>query len=136
MNLKSFLIVVSLVLTLIACSLKPEDKFIGKWESVSDGKLLMVPIKCNISLQISKNSKSNTYILDNLNVVLNPAVFGLKGGELFKNVTLLNKDETDFIIPKSKNSEQVTITLKNNNEIILVPNPCAGIASETSLKKY
>lgn len=126
----------ALVVTLItACSSRPEDKFIGKWESVNDGKLLMVPVKCGVSLEITKNTESNSYTLNNLNVVLNPAVFGLKGGQLFNNVPLVIKDEKDLLTPKSASGDQITITLKNNDEVILVPNPCNGISPGASLKR-
>jgi hypothetical protein len=125
---------VVLLLGLSACSKAPQDKFIGSWNYSGSGKLMTVPLKCAIDLTIVKNDKS--YTLSTLSLNLNPSVFGLNGGEFFRDAALTIKDDNTLITPKLPNGSPITITyLKDSNQVSLNPNPCNGITSGGLLNK-
>ncbi len=120
---------------LSACGNPPQDKFIGKWSYNGNGKLMTVPLKCSIDLEISKGTDKNTYILNSLKFRLSPSVFGMSGGEFFNNVKLKIKDEETMITPALPSGSDIVITLKDTNQIALTPNPCNGIATDGLLDK-
>lgn len=120
---------------LSACGNAPQDKFIGKWNYSGNGKLMTVPLKCSIDLEISKSVESKTYVLNNLTLHLSPSVFGMNGGEFFNNVKLQVKDDTTLITPALPSGTPIAITLKDTNQIALTPNPCNGITNDGLLNK-
>ena len=133
--MRNRIITIFTVLVLSACSNQPQDKFIGKWNYSGNGKLMTVPLKCSIDLEISKSTGSKVYILNTLKLHLSPAVFGMNGGEFFNNVQLQIKDDTTMITPALPSGSNMAITLKDTNQIVLSPNPCNGITSDGLLDK-
>ena len=133
--MKNLIITACGLLVLAGCSKAPQDKFIGKWTYSGSGKLMTIPLKCSIDLEISKNADSKTYILNSLKLHLTPAVFGMSGGEFFNNAKLTIKDDTNMVTPALPTGTDIVITLKDTNQIALSPNPCNGITSDGLLNK-
>lgn len=132
--MRKLIIASCILIGLSACSKAPQDKFVGTWNYSGTGKLMTVPLKCAIDLTIVKNDK--TYTLSSLSLHLNPSVFGLNGGEFFKNAALTIKDDTNMLTPALPNGSPIVITyLKDSNQISLNPNPCNGITSGGLLDK-
>lgn len=133
--MKSVTIAACMAFALSACGDAPQDKFIGSWNYSGSGKLMTVPLKCSIDLEITKNNESKTYILNSLKLHLSPSVFGMSGGEFFNNVQLRIKDDTTMVTPALPSGSNIVITLKDTNQISLNPNPCNGITSDGLLNK-
>lgn len=134
-KVKKMLVVACAILALSACSKSPQDKFVGKWTYSGSGKLMTIPLKCSIDLEISKNIETKSYTLDTLNLHLTPSVFGLGGGEFFKAAKLTIKDDKNMLTPALPSGAPIVITLNDNNQIQLNPNPCNGITSDGYLSK-
>jgi hypothetical protein len=123
------------IIALVACSRSPQDRFIGKWTYSANGKLMTIPLKCSIDLEISKDSKTKAYILNTLSLHLTPAVFGLNGGEFFKNAKLSIQDNNTMLTPALAHGSPIKIILNSSKQIQLIPNPCNGIAVDGILSQ-